>query len=136
MPRWQQRLLAPQIKAWSLLGPPVSWAQDRERGVLLANPSGRFEVYAFDASSRPAQLRQVTDRPQGTVGCAIAPDGSIYYVVINFFLDYKGPADINVVSSHDRGVSWQTTLVDRHAALRPHGLHLVVVTKHVPGLPV
>ena len=76
MPRWQQRLLAPQIKAWSLLGPPVSWAQDRERGVLLANPSGRFEVYAFDASSRPAQLRQVTDRPQGTVGCAIAPDGS------------------------------------------------------------
>jgi acetyl esterase/lipase len=33
-------------------------------------------VYAFDASSRPAQLRQVTDRPQGTVGCAIAPDGN------------------------------------------------------------
>ncbi len=76
MPRWKQRLLAPQIKAFSLLGPPVSWAQDRDRGVLLANTSGRFEVYAFDASSRPAQLRQVTDRPQGTVGCAIAPDGS------------------------------------------------------------
>ena len=76
MPRWQQRLRAPQVKSWSLLGPSVAWAQDRERGVLLANPGGRFEVYAFDAFSRPAQLRQVTDRPQGTVGCAIAPDGN------------------------------------------------------------
>lgn len=45
-------------------------------------------------------------------GAAIAPDGSIYYVVINFFLNYKGPAEINVVSSHDRGASWQTNLVD------------------------
>jgi dipeptidyl aminopeptidase/acylaminoacyl peptidase len=75
-PRWQQRLRAPQVKSWSLLGPAVSWARDRERGVLLANPNGRFEVYAFDASSRPAQLRQVSDRPQGTIGCAIAPDGN------------------------------------------------------------
>jgi len=48
-------------------------------------------------------------------GAAIAPDGSVYYAVINFFLDYKGPAEINVVSSHDRGASWQTTLVDRSA---------------------
>ena len=74
-PRWQQRLRAPQVKTWSLLGPPVSWARDTERGVLLANPGGRFEVYAFDAGVRPAQLRQVTDRPQGTVGAAISPDG-------------------------------------------------------------
>ena len=86
MARWQQRLLAPQIKSWSLLGPSVAWAQDRERGVLLANPSGRFEVYAFDASSRPAQLRQVTDRPQGTIGCAIAPDGSDVF----WFDDHDG----------------------------------------------
>ena len=74
-PRWQQRLRAPQVKTWSLLGPPVSWARDTDRGVLLANPSGRFEVSAFDAGERPAQLRQVTDRPQGTVGAAISPDG-------------------------------------------------------------
>ena len=78
-PRWQQRLRAPQIKSWSLLGPAVSWARDAERGVLLANPSGRFEVYAFDAGARPAQLRQVTDRPQGTVGAAISPDGEDVY---------------------------------------------------------
>ena len=52
-PRWQQRLRAPQVKTWRLLGPPVSWARDTERGVLLANPSGRFEVYAFVAAARP-----------------------------------------------------------------------------------
>jgi hypothetical protein len=48
-------------------------------------------------------------------GAAIAPDGSIYYVVINFFLNYEGPAEVNVVSSHDHGASWQTTLVDTSA---------------------
>ena len=48
-------------------------------------------------------------------GAAIAPDGTIYYVVINFYLNYKGPAEINVVSSHDHGASWQTTLVDTSA---------------------
>ena len=48
-------------------------------------------------------------------GAVIAPDGSIYYAVINFYLNYKGPAEINVVSSHDRGASWQTTLVDTSA---------------------
>ncbi|MGH8094286.1 MAG: sialidase family protein [Chthoniobacterales bacterium] len=45
-------------------------------------------------------------------GAAIAPDGSVYYAVINFLLNYEGPSEINVVSSHDRGASWQTTLVD------------------------
>jgi hypothetical protein len=48
-------------------------------------------------------------------GAAIAPDGSVYFVVINFFLNYRGPAEINVVSSHDRGASWETTLVDTSA---------------------
>ncbi len=85
-PRWQQRLRAPQIKSWSLLGPSVSWARDRDRGVALANTSGRFEVHAFDASSRPAQLRRVTDRPQGTIGAAISPDGDDVY----WFDDQRG----------------------------------------------
>lgn len=73
--KWEQRVRAPQLRAWSLLGPAVSWATDAERGVLLANLSGRFEVFAFDATSRPALLRQVTDRPQGTTGAAISQCG-------------------------------------------------------------
>jgi hypothetical protein len=74
--RWQQRLRAAQIKAGSLLGPSVSWARDVDRGVLLAKASGRFEVYAFDASWRPARLRRITDRPHGTTGCVISRDGT------------------------------------------------------------
>lgn len=49
-------------------------------------------------------------------GAAIAPDGSIYFVAINYFLDYRGRAEINLISSHDRGASWQTTPIDRSAA--------------------
>ena len=44
-------------------------------------------------------------------GAAIAPDGAIYFAVINFFLDYRGPSEINVISSHDRGATWQSQVV-------------------------
>ena len=45
-------------------------------------------------------------------GAAMGPDGSVYFVVINFLLNYRGTSDINVISSHDRGASWQVTLLD------------------------
>lgn len=48
-------------------------------------------------------------------GGAIAPDGTVYFVFTNFFLDYLGNAEINVISSHDRGASWQVTLLDTSA---------------------
>lgn len=80
MPTWERRVRAPQLATFSLLGPPVCWAAtDADRGVLLANPSGRTEVYAFDASTVPATLRQVTDRPQGTLGASVSRDGSSVY---------------------------------------------------------
>ncbi|HEY4282493.1 MAG TPA: sialidase family protein, partial [Chthoniobacterales bacterium] len=60
-------------------------------------------------------LQNTPDHWWDANGAVIARDGSIYYVVINFYLDYKGPAEINVVSSHDRGASWQTTVVDTSA---------------------
>ncbi|HEY1770767.1 MAG TPA: sialidase family protein [Chthoniobacterales bacterium] len=48
-------------------------------------------------------------------GATIAPDGSIYFVAINFFLDYRGDAEISVISSHDKGASWQVAHIDRSA---------------------
>ncbi len=48
-------------------------------------------------------------------GATMTPDGTPYFVVINFLLDYRGPAAVNVVTSHDRGATWQTTLVDTSA---------------------
>jgi dipeptidyl aminopeptidase/acylaminoacyl peptidase len=80
MPVWEARLRTPQIKAWSLMGPAISWAVDApERGVLLTTATGRAEVYAFDSSTVPAALRQLTERPQGTEGCSISPDGLTAY---------------------------------------------------------
>ena len=76
MPRWEQRINAPQLLPTSLIGPAVSWATDvSNRGVLLATTTGRAEVFTFDASSTPAILRRVSDRPQGTTGGAISADG-------------------------------------------------------------
>ena len=48
-------------------------------------------------------------------GAAICSDGSLYFAVINFSLNYRGLAEVNVVRSHDRGATWQTTLVDTSA---------------------
>lgn len=48
-------------------------------------------------------------------GAAMGPDGTLYFVVINFFLDYRGTAEVNVVRSRDHGASWQTALVDTSA---------------------
>ena len=53
-----------------------------DRGVALSNASGTVEIYAFDAAAARADdspgagLRQVTDRPQGTLHATITPDGN------------------------------------------------------------
>ena len=80
MPVWEVRLRVPQLKAWSLKGAPVVWAADVPQcGVILTTSTGRPEVYAFDTSTVPADLHQVTERPQGTEGCSISPDGKTVY---------------------------------------------------------
>ena len=43
---------------------------------------------------------------------AMAPDGTPYFSVINFLLGYRGIAEVHVVTSHDRGTTWQDTMVD------------------------
>ena len=49
-------------------------ADDRpERTLYVANPTGVFELYAWDRSS--GQTRQVTERPEGTASGALPPDG-------------------------------------------------------------
>jgi dipeptidyl aminopeptidase/acylaminoacyl peptidase len=87
MPAWKQRMRAPQLLSFSLLGPPVAWAHDQpDRGVLLSTLGGRVEVFAFDASEPPATLTQVTRRPQGTIGAAISPDAKWVF----WFDDHSG----------------------------------------------
>jgi dienelactone hydrolase len=76
-PTWDRRVRAPQIAPWGLMGATVAWAEDEsDVGVLVANPSGRFEVFAFDARQEPPRLTQISDRSQGTMGASISADGS------------------------------------------------------------
>jgi dipeptidyl aminopeptidase/acylaminoacyl peptidase len=76
--RWVQRFRASRISL-------PSHAENRpEHCVLVSNASGTFEVYAWDRDS--GDLRQATDRPNGTYGGAIDPSGE--YIV--WFADTDG----------------------------------------------
>ena len=73
---WEQRFRAARVTL-------PNWAWNApDRGVALSNASGTVEVYAFDAAAARdddapgAGLRQVTDRPQGTLHATISPDGN------------------------------------------------------------
>jgi dipeptidyl aminopeptidase/acylaminoacyl peptidase len=105
-PRWEQRLRAPQLTSSSLLGHPVSWAEgDSDRGVVLATVTGRTEVFAFNTATEPAELTQITDRPLGTSGAAVSPDGATVF----WFDDRAG----------DELGRWRSVAHDGEATLLP-----------------
>ncbi|MCZ3386164.1 MAG: prolyl oligopeptidase family serine peptidase [Actinomycetia bacterium] len=77
VPRWEQRLRAPQIPPWTLLGSAAVWPRDvSSPAVVMANLSGRVEAHVYEPGDEPSPLTQVTDRPQGTLGAAMTPDGA------------------------------------------------------------
>ncbi|MCW2715249.1 MAG: peptidase prolyl oligopeptidase active site domain protein [Frankiales bacterium] len=68
LPLWEQRVRATRVSL-------PDWADDApERCLYVSNPTGTFELYAWDRSSD--EHRQVTDRPNGTSDGALSPDGS------------------------------------------------------------
>ena len=132
-PHWESKLVKSYDHGatWSapvVVAPGIHWT---DHPWLVVSPDGQDVYVGFNkndsyiAASHNGGAsfeRPVRTNPAPTPGhwwdangAAIAPDGSIYYVVINFLLDYKGPAEINLVSSHDRGASWQSRVVDRSA---------------------
>lgn len=72
-PRWEQRFTAARVSV-------PSWGADAPTAcVLLSNQTGTFEVYAWELDGTGAAgtgLRQVTDRPNGTVDAAVSRDGA------------------------------------------------------------
>ena len=67
IPVWEQRFRAPRVSL-------PEWAEHApHRCLYVANPTGTFELYAWDRSTD--LHRQVTDRPQGTTDGALSPDG-------------------------------------------------------------
>jgi dienelactone hydrolase len=65
--RWRARFTAPRISL-------PDWATDApDRCVYQSNASGTWEIYTWDRSTGTHQ--QVTDRPSGTYGASLTPDG-------------------------------------------------------------
>ncbi len=65
---WRRRFRAPRLSF-------PTWARDEPQRVLYAsNVSGKWEIYAWDR--RADRHRQVTDRPEGTVGGRLDPGGA------------------------------------------------------------
>ncbi|MEU2338997.1 alpha/beta fold hydrolase [Streptomyces sp. NPDC013172] len=56
---------------------PEVCARDPRRMVLTADAGGRCEVFTWDAGAR--RTRQVTDRPGGTMHCAIDADAYVWW---------------------------------------------------------
>jgi len=64
---WRRRFRAPRTSL-------PQWAEDApERLVFGSNATGKWEIYAWDRDS--GDRRQLTDRREGTIEAAIAPDG-------------------------------------------------------------
>jgi dipeptidyl aminopeptidase/acylaminoacyl peptidase len=65
--RWRSRFTAARVSL-------PEWADDAEhRTVYVSNASGVWEVYTWDRATDAH--RKLTDRPNGTVHCAIEPGG-------------------------------------------------------------
>ena len=66
-PLWEQRVRASRVTL-------PEWARDApDRCLYVANPTGTFELYAWDRAT--GEVRQVTDRPNGTSDGTLPPDG-------------------------------------------------------------
>jgi len=66
-PLWEQRFRATRVSL-------PDWAQDApHRCLYVSNPTGTFELYAWDRSTD--EHRQVTARENGTSDGALSPDG-------------------------------------------------------------
>ncbi|MDQ1743817.1 MAG: hypothetical protein QOE23_2156 [Pseudonocardiales bacterium] len=87
----------PETPAFAELAP--------HRGVYVGDADGRCEIFSWDTESGAS--RQLTDRAQGTVTCAIEPDGQQVWWFDNEF----------------NGIgSWRVQPFDGSAAAQPAGL--------------
>ena len=69
--RWKQRFRAPDVW-WTRIA-----RANPARGLAITNPSGQYELYAWDVPG--GTLRQLTQRPGGTIFGELSGDGRYVY---------------------------------------------------------
>ena len=80
---WKQRFRTPLT-----LGTQIAKANPGS-GMAASNISGVFQLYAWDVAS--GELRQLTNRPEGQLFGALAPDARFVYY-LNDCLLYTSPS--------------------------------------------
>jgi hypothetical protein len=96
-----------------------------DKPVLAVSADGRDVYIAFNASDSfvtvshdsgatfSAPVRTSNDKRYWFhTGGAVAPDGSVYFAVTDYSLDYTGDAHINILKSSNGGSAWSTTRLD------------------------
>jgi hypothetical protein len=96
-----------------------------DKPVLAVSTDGRDVYIAFNASdsyvaashdygaSFGLPVKTSSDKRYWFhTGGAVAPDGSVYFAVTDYSLDYTGDAHINILKSGNGGAAWTTTRLD------------------------
>ena len=96
-----------------------------DKPVLAVSTNGRDVYIAFNASDSyvaachdygasfgPPVKTSSDKRYWFHTGGAVAPDGSVYFAVTDYSLDYTGDAHINILKSRNGGAAWTTTRLD------------------------
>lgn len=97
--------------------PALVVSPDGQHVYVAFNASDSYVVASHDHGESFAPPVQTSDdgrywfHYQG----AIAPDGTVYFVAVDYSQDYRGHQNIQVIRSTDRGRTWTTTRIDTAA---------------------
>jgi len=94
--------------------PVLAVSADGKDVYITFNASASYVAASHDHGATFSQpIRTSNDKRYWFhTGGAAAPDGSVYFAVTDYSLDYTGDAHINVLKSIDGGANWATTRVD------------------------
>ena len=94
--------------------PVLAVSADGKDVYIAFNASDSYVVASHDYGATFSQpVRTSNDKRYWFhTGGAVAPDGSVYFAVTDYSLDYTGDAHINVMKSSNGGAAWTTTRLD------------------------
>ena len=133
-PRWRTMLSrsSDHGQSWTApvsVGDSLAWTDhgwlsisDDGRDVYVAINAGSSYIAASHdggASFEPPVLTEDGNLDWIHTGGAVAPDGTAYFAAAEYYDEYRGDTNVQVLRSTDGGLSWQTTLVDKSEPAPP-----------------